>query len=146
MEWIRKMKEKIIDLWKKYKELVLYLFFGVGTTVINIMAYYVCAHPLRINTVASTCVAWILSVLFAYITNKIWVFESKSTDVGVIIKEIVSFFSCRLLTGFLDVALMFVFVDVLSFNDMWMKIISNVIVIVLNYVASKLLIFKKKNA
>lgn len=146
MEWIRKMKEKIIDLWKKYKELVLYLFFGVGTTVINIMAYYVCAHPLRINTVVSTCVAWILSVLFAYVTNKIWVFESKSTDVGVIIKEIVSFFSCRLLTGFLDVALMFVFVDVLSFNDMWMKIISNVIVIVLNYVASKLLIFKKKNA
>ena len=137
------MKEKLIDLWKKYKELVLYLVFGVGTTVINIIAYYVCAHPLRINTVVSTCVAWVLSVLFAYVTNKIWVFESKGTDVGVIIKEIVSFFSCRLLTGFLDVALMFVFVDVLSFNDMWMKIISNVIVIVLNYVASKLLIFKK---
>lgn len=140
------MKEKIMDLWKKYKELVLYLVFGAGTTVINIVVYYICAHPLKLNTVISTCVAWVVSVLFAYVTNKIWVFESKSTQMDVIVKEIVSFFSCRLLTGLLDVAWMFVFVDILSFNDMCMKIVSNVIVIVLNYVASKLLIFKKKSS
>ena len=146
MEWFGKMKKKIINLWKKYKELVLYLVFGVGTTVINIVVYYFCAHLFKFSTIASTCVAWILSVLFAYITNKIWVFESKSSELCIIIKEIISFFSCRLLTGLLDIGIMFIFVDILSFNDMWMKIISNVIVIVLNYVASKLLIFKKKNA
>lgn len=137
------MKEKINEMWLKYKEIVLYLIFGGGTTVINIFVYFICAHPFGINTVLSTCIAWVLSVLFAYVTNKMWVFESKAVNAKAIMREVISFFSCRLLTGFLDVVLMYVFVDILSCNDLLMKIIANIIVIILNYVASKLLIFKK---
>lgn len=131
-------------MWKKYKEVVLYLIFGAGTTLVNIVTYYICAHPLHQDTLLSTCTAWILSVLFAYVTNKIWVFESKSTDLKEIIREMISFFSCRLLTGGLDVVIMLVCVDLLKWNDMVVKISANIIVIILNYLASKLFIFKKE--
>lgn len=132
------------NLWKKYKEIVLYLVFGGGTTLVNIAVYYICAHSLQQNTVVSTCVAWVLSVMFAYITNKIWVFESKAHTVREVFCEVVSFFSCRLLTGLLDLAIMFICVDVMEWNDLLIKVLSNVIVIVLNYVASKLFIFAKE--
>ena len=132
-------------LWKKYKEIVLYLIFGGGTTLVNIVVYYACAHLLQQNTVISTGIAWLLSVLFAYVTNKIWVFESKTHTMSEVLREVISFFSCRLLTGLLDIAIMFVCVDVLKWNDLIVKILSNVIVIVLNYVASKLIIFARKD-
>ncbi len=131
------------QLWKRYKEVILYLFFGGCTTVVNIVVYYVCAHPLALGTVASTCCAWLAAVIFAYITNKIWVFESKSQGTKETLKEMASFFSCRIATGLADLAVMYVFVDLLHVNDVIVKIGSNVLVVVLNYLASKLIIFKK---
>lgn len=136
------MQQMIQQLWNRYKEVVLYLFFGVCTTLVNIFTYYVCAHTFALGTVPSTCVAWFLSVLFAYITNKLWVFESKSLERAAVVKEMTSFFSCRVATGLMDLGFMYVFVDVLRWNDMVVKVISNFFVIVLNYLASKLLIFK----
>ncbi len=130
---------------KKYKSIILYIIFGVATTLVNVIAYYLCAQIGHISVVPSTLIAWLISVIFAYITNKIWVFESKTKKLDEIIKEIASFFSCRILTGILDVLMMYIFVDQLHLNDMFMKIVSNGIVIVLNYVASKLLVFKKKD-
>lgn len=131
------------QLWNRYREVVLYLVFGVCTTVVNIVIYYVCAHPLGMGTVPATCWAWMIAVLFAYITNKIWVFGNKAAGKSEVIKEMISFFSCRILSGLMDLAVMYVFVDVLHYHDGVVKMGSNVIVVVFNYLASKLFIFKK---
>ena len=90
-----------------------------------------------------TVAAWALAVLFAYLTNRSMVFHSTAAGAQEIMKEIGSFFACRLGTGVVDWAIMFVFVTVLHFNDMIIKILANIIVIILNYVLSKFVIFKK---
>lgn len=131
-------------LLKKYKSFILYAFFGVCTTIVNVAVFYLCYNVFEIQNVPATIVAWILAVLFAYITNKLFVFDSKSFAANVLKREIPSFFGCRLLTGVLDVGIMYVAVDLLESNSTMWKLISNVIVIILNYVASKLAIFRKK--
>lgn len=130
---------------KKYKDIILYLMFGILTTIINIVSYWLMAHPLGFGVMPSTITAWIVSVLFAYTTNRIWVFRSTAKAAEEIVKEILSFFGCRLATGVLDWACMFVFVDILHINDIVIKCAANVLVIVLNYAASKLLIFRKRD-
>ena len=132
----------IREYWDKYKDVILYLVFGVFTTVVNIVSYWVCAHVFGMSVMASTVIAWALAVFFAYVTNRTMVFHSSATEKGEILKEIGSFFACRLGTGVVDWVIMFVFVNVLHFNDMIVKIAANFIVIVLNYVLSKFVIFK----
>ncbi len=131
------------ELIKKYKSIISYLFFGVCTTLVNIVVYYLCAHSVGMTTVISTVIAWIASVLFAFITNKLYVFESKSFEKKLLLREGISFFGCRLATGILDLVIMYISVDLLDMQDIFMKILSNVLVIVLNYICSKLVIFKK---
>lgn len=135
---------KINELWNKYKTLINYGIFGVITTIINIAAYSICYERFGISNVLSNIVAWILAVLVAYITNKLWVFESKSLELSVLLRETVSFFGCRLATGAIDLVIMYVTVDCMNWNSTLMKCLSNVIVIITNYVASKLIIFKKE--
>ena len=134
---------------KKYKGLILYGIFGVATTLVNILVYFICSKLFNLDVIPGTIIAWFIAVVFAFITNKTFVFESKTKELNDLIREIVEFFSCRLLTGILDMIIMYVFVSKLHFNDMIIKVFSNVIVIILNYVASKLVIFKnpsqKKN-
>ena len=132
----------IKEYWDKYKDVILYLVFGVFTTVVNIVSYWVCAHVFGMSVMASTVIAWALAVFFAYVTNRTMVFHSSATEKGEILKENGSFFACRLGTGVVDWVIMFVFVNVLHFNDMIVKIAANFIVIVLNYVLSKFVIFK----
>ncbi|MBQ8054552.1 MAG: GtrA family protein [Lachnospiraceae bacterium] len=132
----------IKEYWDKYKDVILYLVFGVFTTVVNIVSYWVCAHVFGMSVMASTVIAWALAVFFAYVTNRTMVFHSSATEKGEILKEIGSFFACRLGTGVVDWVIMFVFVNVLHFNDMIVKIAANFIVIVLNYILSKFVIFK----
>ena len=138
---MKKTIENMLKIYRKYKMPLLYLFFGGLTTLINIIAYFICHHISNLTNVTSTVIAWILSVILAFITNKFYVFESKSKS---ILFELVSFFTCRLGTGILDLSIMYLTVDVLKWNDLLMKIISNVIVILLNYILSKLIIFKKE--
>lgn len=140
------MIEKLKEQMKKYKALIYYVIFGVLTTIINIVVYTVSYNQLGISNVASNILAWIFAVSVAYVTNKLWVFESRSMEVKVLIFEVVSFFGCRIATGVLDLAIMYVAVDRMAWNSTLMKCISNVIVIIANYVASKLVIFKKKEA
>ena len=132
---------KIWDLYKKYKEAILYLIFGGLTTLLNILTYAVCAHLFMLDTIPSNAIAWIAGVIFAYVTNKIYVFESKTDTFKALVMECASFVGCRLATGVMDMAIMYVTVDVLHFNDVIMKIISNILVIILNFVFSKLFIF-----
>ena len=145
MEEMTRSMNNIKQLFEKYKSIILYIFFGGCTTLINIIVYAVCSKALLLETIPSTIIAWILSVVFAYVTNRRFVFDSKASQFLDIIKEMVSFLGCRILTGVLDIVLMYVFVDIIGVNDMLMKILSNIIVIVLNYVASKLFIFKQDN-
>ncbi len=140
------MFRRIWELFLKYKEMVLYLVFGGLTTLVNIVTYALFAYVFNMGTVVSTALAWIVSVIFAYITNKIFVFESKTDSLAMAVTECVSFFGCRLATGLLDVLIMFVSVNILHFNDMVMKILSNILVIILNYIFSKLFIFGKNKS
>lgn len=134
----------MMDLFKKYKFIILYGIFGVLTTVINIAVYGIFYSVLDVSNVVSNIIAWVISVLFAFITNKLWVFESKSFDIKLFMKELGSFTLCRVTTGVLDLGIMFVGVDLLKGPAMILKVVSNVIVIILNYIMSKLFVFKKK--
>ena len=132
------------NLLEKYRDMIAYLIFGVLTTVINIVVYWAAAHLLHIPTVPSTVIAWIAAVLGAYLTNRKWVFHSKAVTRQEIVMEGISFYLCRLGTGVLDWLGMYVMVDVLHWNDLIVKIAVNIIVIILNYVASKLIVFRKR--
>ena len=135
---------KLKSLYARYADVIPYLFFGVCTTLVTMAAYWVAAYPLGLSVPVSTVVAWVLAVLFAYLTNRRWVFHSEARTTPEILREIASFFSCRLATGLLDLGCMFLFVDVLRWNDLLIKALDNVLVVVLNYVASRLLIFRKR--
>lgn len=121
------------------KEVVSYVIFGILTTVVNIVVYYFFGDILGVNYVISNIIAWFLSVLFAYVTNRIWVFESKNDN---ILKEVVLFFGGRAFSGVLDTLLMVLFIEVLLVGDFISKIIIQIIVVILNYVISKLIVFK----
>ena len=128
----------------KYRSLIAYGVFGVLTTLVNIVTYHLSYYRFGLNNTFSNIIAWVLAVAFAYFTNKIWVFESKSWKWSVLKREVPAFVSCRLATGILDIVIMYICVDLMQWHAMLMKILSNILVIVLNYVFSKLVIFKKK--
>lgn len=135
----------IKKLWEKYKELFFYGVFGVGATFINIVSYRILADVFgKKYFLLANIIAWILAFIFAFITNKLFVFESKSWEATTAIKEFVGFLSARLATGILDTVLMWLFVSVIRLDDTLSKIIINVLVIIINYIASKFFIFKKK--
>jgi len=135
----------IKKLYVKNKEIINYLIFGVLTTVISLLVYYTLTNTILnpnndLELQISNIISWIISVLFAYITNKLYVFETKEKN---ILKEIIKFFSSRILTLILDILLMYILVSILKFNDQIIKLLVTIIVIVLNYILSKIFIFKK---
>ncbi len=138
--------ELIKKLWQKYKSIIAYLFWGVVTTIINIGSYQIMSPVWHWNYEVSTVIAWFLSVLAAYFTNKVWVFGSHYTTVKAFVVEITSFFFYRGLTLLIDMAFMWVGVSVLglrsSLQQFIVKTLDNVVVIIANYIFSKWLIFK----
>jgi len=130
-------------LYFKYKTVLLYLFFGGCTTLVNVACYNLLYYVWEVENVPSTAAAWLAAVLFAFFTNKFFVFESRQGTPAGRLRELASFFGCRALTGVLDVAIMAFCVDFMHWNGFLWKLISNVVVIMLNYGASKFLIFKK---
>lgn len=136
--------EQIKKLYQKYREAVSYLFFGVLTTAVNYVVYLIFS-PLFKTTVIPTIIAWIAAVAFAYVTNRTFVFRSNSKG-RELIGEMVKFVGARLFSGAADVLFMWVTVDILHFDDRIMKLVANVFVVVFNYVAGKLIVFKKKQS
>lgn len=133
------------ELIQKYKHLIAYLFFGVMTTVINIAAYYLFSRFVFVDSIViSNVLAWVLAVTFAYVSNRRYVFESEAHTRAQLLREVASFFASRVATLLVDVALMELLVNILAWNDMVAKLISNVVVVVLNYVLSKLVVFREK--
>ena len=137
--------EKIIELYKKYQEIINYLIVGVLTTIVSLVTYYICVLTVfnpedALELQLANIISWICAVLFAYITNKIFVFKSKNRN---IIKEISSFVGARVLTLILDMLIMFIMVITLGINDKVSKLVVQVVVTILNYVFSKIFVFKK---
>ena len=132
------------DMLKKYREVVAYLVFGILTVFINTAVYSICYYILDLSNNISVIAAWLIAVCFAFVTNKFFVFESKELEKSELAREAGLFWSCRIATGILELIMMHIFVDRLGLNGLVMKTVTNVIVIVLNYIASKMLVFKKK--
>lgn len=134
------MLEKITKLYKKYEEIINYLIFGVLTTLVSILSYALFTRIFSFNYIVSNILSWIISVTFAFITNKLYVFKVKDNN---IISEMIKFYLSRLTSLLIELVIMYIMVDVFRLNDMICKIIVQFIVIVLNYVFSKLFVFKK---
>lgn len=133
----------IIPLMTRHRVIFLYLVFGGLTTLVNVVSYALCYEYCSLNNVCSTCVAWLVSVLFAFISNKLYVFQSKDMGLRLILWEWCVFALCRLLTGFLDVYIMYVAVDIFGLMPIMWKILANLIVIISNWLISKHYVFKK---
>lgn len=142
---MKDVTQQLKELFLKYRSVILYLFFGGCTTVINIVCYTTLYDYCGVSNASSTAIAWLASVIFAFLTNKTFVFQSKHTQLKKQFLEFASFFGFRIMTGILDVTIMVLAVDVMGWNNLIWKFVSNVIVTVLNYIVSKLFIFKKSS-
>ena len=136
--------EKIKKLYLKYREIISYVFWGVMTTVVNWVVYFPLNKLLDINYLLANTIAWITAVLFAFVTNRIFVFRSQTHGFIAITRELVSFFVARLTSFGIEQLLMYLGVDVLKANSDIIKIIVAVVVVILNYVFSKLFVFAKR--
>ncbi len=125
--------------YEQHREGLLYLFFGVLTTAVSWGSFYLFYYPLSIGELTATALSWIASVTFAFFTNRFFVFRANGNPV----REGLSFFASRAATLLLEEGWIFVFVTLLSLEAMWVKIAGNVLVLILNYVFSKWIVFKK---
>lgn len=137
----------IKNIYLKYKEIINYFIFGILSTIISLITYYILIltilntqNPIELQI--ANIISWFFAATFAYVTNKKYVFNSKEKNIA---KEITKFYSSRLTTLLIDMFLMFIFVTILKLNDKIMKLIVNIIVIISNYILSKLIVFKKEN-
>ena len=138
------MMDKIKDIMNKYRDVIFYLFFGVLTTVVNYLVYLPCYNLWNLSAAVSNAIAWVFAVAFAYLTNKPFVFQSHDWSWSVVAPELAKFVSCRVASGLMETGILFLAVDLLGWNGNVWKLITSVLVVVLNYVGSKLLVFRKK--
>ncbi len=142
----------------KNKSVLLYLFFGGLTTLVSILTFWLAELFIRsdfnvsifgsmysVKVVLSNAISWICAVLFAFFTNRIWVFNSPTDSWTGFFKQMAAFFGGRFATFLLETAILVVFVSILDFNEMLMKIIAQLVVLVSNYVISKLIVFRKRS-
>ncbi|MCC8028820.1 MAG: GtrA family protein [Lachnospiraceae bacterium] len=134
---------KLEPFYRKYKEVLLYLFFGGLTFLVSIGSYAGFNIGMGINELIANVISWIFAVAFAYITNKIWVFSTRGLEFGAFLAEIFKFFGGRVFTLVVEEVILYVFITRMQFNSMLVKVIAQVVVIVLNYLISKLFVFKK---
>lgn len=141
---MRAVFEKIRHLTKKYWDIVSYLFFGVLTTLVNFLVYFPLYNWMRLSATFSNIIAWVIAVAFAYLTNKPFVFKSHDWTAKTVLPELTKFVGCRIGSGLLETLVIFLTVDMLTWNGNSMKIIISVVVVILNYIASKWIVFKNK--
>ena len=137
------MLHRIRNLMKQYREILAYLIFGVLTTVVNYAVYLPCYNLLGFSAAVSNAVAWVVAVMLAFLTNKPFVFKSTDWSVSAVIPELTKFVGCRIGSGAAETAILFVTVDLLGWNGNIWKLATSVLVVILNYIGSKLLVFKK---
>ena len=136
--------QKLRALLQKYEDVLSYLFFGVLTTVVNYLVYLPCYNTLGLSAAVSNGVAWVAAVAFAYLTNKPFVFKSHDWSMKTVLPELTAFVGCRVGSGLLETGILFLSVDCLRWNGNVMKLVTSVLVVILNYIGSKLLVFRNK--
>ena len=136
--------KKLLALCKKYQELLGYVIFGGLTTVVNYLIYLPCYNLAHISATVSNIIAWVGAVAFAFLTNKPFVFKSHDWSAKVVWPELTKFVGCRLGSGILETGIIFLTVDLIHWNGNWMKLLTSVLVVVINYFGSKFLVFKNK--
>lgn len=142
--FFKELINRVKELYVKYHETLSYLFFGFLTFVVSIISYKFLNITLNINELIANVLSWIAAVTFAYITNKIWVFKAPTHGFRQIIKEASAFFGGRILTLVIEEIIILIFVTLLNFSSLVVKVIAQIIVIILNYIISKKLVFNKK--
>lgn len=135
--------ERIRVLIRKHYDILAYLFFGVLTTVVNYIVYLPCYNLLNLSAAVSNVIAWAVAVAFAYLTNKPFVFHSHDWSRKTVVPELIKFLGSRVASGATETVIIFITVDCLLWNGNIMKLVTSVLVVILNYVASKLLVFRK---
>ena len=138
------MIRTIKALIAKYWDIVSYLFFGVCTTIVNYLIYIPCYNLWGMSASVSNMIAWVVAVAFAYLTNKPFVFKSNDWSAATVVPELTKFIGCRIGSGAAETLILFVAVDLLGWNGNIWKLLTQVMVVVLNYIGSKLLVFRKK--
>ena len=138
--------EKIRTFINIHRDILIYLFFGVLTTLVNFLVYFPIYNWLRWTGALSNAVAWAVAVIFAFVTNKPFVFKSHDWSVNVVIPELSKFVACRIVSGVLETASIWLCVDILKWNGNLLKILVSVLVVILNYVFSKWIVFVKKGS
>lgn len=137
--------EKIRALLREYREIISYVFWGVMTTAVNYASYTLLTELLHVHYLTSTIIAWTISVLFAYFVNKLFVFQSRGWGWNAL-RELWQMVASRLFSLGLEMAIMWFFVDTLHCNHLIIKLMANVVVVIVNYVLSKWIIFKPKKS
>ncbi len=135
--------KRLLDICKKHRDIVLYLIFGVLTTLVNYLVYLPLYNLLHFSATTSNVIAWFAAVLFAFLTNKPFVFKSMDWSVSVTWPEFCRFIGCRIGSGAVETLIIFITVDLLSLNGNLMKVITSILVVILNYFSSRLLVFRK---
>ena len=138
------MLEKLKSLLDKYWDVVSYLFFGVLTTVVNYLVYLPVYNFCNLSAAVSNMIAWVAAVIFAYLTNKPFVFRSHDWSAKTVIPELTKFVSCRVASGVMETVILLLTVDMLGWNGNIWKLFTQVLVVIINYVGSKLIVFIKK--
>lgn len=138
------MIEKLRSLIEKYWDILSYLFFGVLTTVVNYLIYLPVYNFCGLSAALSNMIAWVGAVIFAFLTNKPFVFRSHDWSAKTVVPELTKFVSCRIASGVLETVILFLAVDCMNWNGNIWKLVTQVLVIIINYVGSKLLVFRKK--
>ena len=130
--------------YKMHKELLLYLFFGGASFIVSVGSYTYFDLSLNLNELIANFWSWILALLFAYITNKIWFFNIRTITIALLLKEIIKFFTGRLATLLVEECILYIFITKLDFGSIAVKIFAQIVVIILNYIISKVIVFKEK--
>lgn len=137
------MISKLMELLKKHQDVISYLFFGVLTTLVNYIVYLPLYNSTDLSAALCNGIAWVAAVAFAYLTNKPFVFKSMDWSLKLVLPELTKFIGTRIASGLLETGIIFLTVDLLNWNGNIMKVVTSVLVVIINYIGSKLLVFRK---
>ena len=138
------MFTKLMEMYRKYKEIILYVFFGGLATVVSIGSFAWCDVVMHMDPLVANLISWILAVTFAYITNSLWVFDARPHGIKELLCQAAGFFGGRVLTLVIEEAILLIFINGLGLPRVGVKVCAQVVVLVSNYIISKWIVFKEK--
>lgn len=138
------MKTKLLKIIKKYDEVIRYLIIGVLTTIFSLLIYYLFSRGINLDYKISIILSWFMTVIFAFFSNKVVVFKSRTNYIKDFLFEIVNFFKYRILSLLIDFFIMIILIEIININDLIAKVIVQVVIIIVNYVFSKFLVFNQR--